>query len=65
VLFSDVDPDDDLATDPPAICMHCLVDDHPEIGAALDLAREHGQVDLDDDGEWVVALPVLTHPAQE
>ena len=54
VLFSDVDPDDDQAADSGLVCMHCLVDDHPEIGAALDFAREHGQVDLDDDGEWIV-----------
>ena len=26
---------------------------HPEIGRGLDLAREHGAADLDDDGEWV------------
>ncbi|HXQ85228.1 MAG: hypothetical protein WCE47_12670 [Gaiella sp.] len=33
--------------------MHCLLDEHPEIGRGLDLAREHGAADLDDDGEWV------------
>ena len=31
----------------------CLLDEHPEIGRGLDLAREHGAADLDDDGAWV------------
>lgn len=56
VILSDVDPDDDDPSDSEVVCLHCLVDDHPEIGVALDLAREHGQVDLDEEGEWVVAI---------
>ena len=31
----------------------CLLDDHPEIGRGLDLAREHGVANLDENGEWV------------
>jgi hypothetical protein len=31
-----------------------LIDDHPELGRGLDIAREYGVADLDDDGEWVV-----------
>ena len=58
VLFSDVDPDNDDATDADLVCMNCLVDDHPEIGAALDSARAHGQVDLDESGVWVVGNEV-------
>ena len=30
------------------VCMHCLLDDHPEIGRGLDLAREYGVADLDE-----------------
>ena len=54
VLFSDVDPDDDDSADTELVCMHCLVDDHPEIGRGLDIAREYGIADLDDEGQWVV-----------
>ena len=32
----------------------CLIDDDPSLGRGLDLAREYGVADLDDDGEWVV-----------
>ncbi len=60
VLFDDApDPEDLPAVGdslPPGItlvCLHCLVDEHPEIGRGLDLARVHGVADLDDDGEWV------------
>ena len=36
------------------VCLHCLIEDHPEIGRGLDIAREYGVADLDDGGEWVV-----------
>ena len=36
------------------VCLGCLIDDHPELGRGLGLAREYGVADLDDDGEWVV-----------
>lgn len=36
------------------VCLDCLLDDHPEIGRGLDIAREYGVADLDDQGEWVV-----------
>jgi hypothetical protein len=32
----------------------CLLEEHPEIGKGLDIAREHLVADLDDHGEWVV-----------
>ena len=49
------DPDDVKAGDSgiSLVCLHCLVDDHPEIGRGLDIAREHGVADLDENGEWV------------
>jgi hypothetical protein len=58
VLFDDApDPGDvDDPIDHPGIamvCLHCLIDDNPEIGRGLDLARKYGLADLDDDGEWV------------
>ena len=36
------------------VCMRCLVDDDPAIGRGLDLAREYGVAELDENGEWVV-----------
>jgi hypothetical protein len=36
------------------VCLHCLINDHPEIGRGLDIAREYGVADLDENGEWVV-----------
>ena len=35
------------------VCVRCLIDDHPEIGRGLDVAREWGSADLDDSGVWV------------
>jgi hypothetical protein len=61
VLFDDApEPDDlpDAGDDPPegitVVCLHCLLDDHPEIGRGLDIAREYGVADLDENGVWVV-----------
>jgi hypothetical protein len=34
------------------ICEHCLLEEHPEAGKGLDLARAHGSAYLAD-GEWV------------
>jgi hypothetical protein len=36
------------------ICLGCLLEEHPEIGRGMDIARKHRVADLDDDGEWVV-----------
>ena len=56
VLFDDApapeeveSPDDDRLE---WVCMHCLLEDFPEIGRGLDLALEHGAADLDENGEW-------------
>jgi hypothetical protein len=58
VLFDDApDPDEVEGPDDPRIslvCLDCLIDDHPELGRGLDIAREHGVADLDESGEWVV-----------
>jgi hypothetical protein len=61
VLFDDAPDPDDLPVDGnelpegiTVVCLCCLLDDHPEIGRGLDIAREYGVADLDDDGEWVV-----------
>lgn len=61
VLFADApDPADvDEHEMHPAIsfvCLHCLIDQHPEVGRGLDVARENGAADLID-GEWVAADP--------
>jgi len=62
VLFEDApDPDDLVAPGSgwlrdgvSLVCMCCLLDEHPEIGRGLDIAREYGVADVDEDGEWVV-----------
>jgi hypothetical protein len=62
VLFADAPdpeeldeaPDDELPPGLTLVCLQCLVDDHPEIGRGLDIAREHGVADLDESGVWIV-----------
>lgn len=61
VLFEDApDPEDlpDAGDELPEgitlVCLDCLIDDHPEIGRGLDIAREYGVADLDENDEWVV-----------
>ena len=60
VLFDDApDPDDlpdegELPEGISLVCLNCLLDDHPELGRGLDLAREYGVADLDENDEWVV-----------
>ena len=61
VLFDDApDPDDlpengnELPEGITVVCLSCLIEDHPEIGRGLDIAREYGVADLDENGEWVV-----------
>jgi hypothetical protein len=60
VLFDDAPDPQDVPEGgdnlPPGItlvCLHCLIEDHPEIGRGLDIAREYGVADLDDGG-WVL-----------
>jgi hypothetical protein len=51
IIFADAPepppPDDLLST----VCLHCLINDHPEAGRGLDLAREKGWAELIE-GEW-------------
>lgn len=62
VLFDDAPEPEEVSEyenpcDHPGIrTMHlaCLLEDHPEIGRGLDIAREHLVADLDENGEWVV-----------
>ena len=43
-------PDDSTLDTLTTICLHCLIDEHPEIGEGLDLARANGTALLDDEG---------------
>lgn len=55
ILFDDApDPGEVEPGDPRIewVCLHCLINDHPEIGRGLDLAREYGAADLVA-GVWV------------
>ena len=66
VLFDDApDPDEVQGPDDPRISLvhlDCLLHEHPELGRGLDIAREYGVADLDDDDEWVVGdLSRLEH----
>lgn len=36
------------------MCLHCLIQDHPEIARGLDIACEYGVADLGEHGEWLV-----------
>lgn len=36
------------------MCMHGLLDEHPEVGRGLDIARKFRIADLDEAGEWAV-----------
>ena len=58
VLFDDApEPDEVHGPEDPRVslvCLHCLLDDHPEIGRGLDIARQYGVADLDENDEWVV-----------
>jgi len=55
VLFDDAPDPDDVAADDERlswVCLHCIIDEHPEIGRGLDLARQHGAADRKT-GEWI------------
>lgn len=56
ILLADAPHADDLVDDDPrvsTVCLDCALDRWPELGRGLDLAREHGEANLDDDtGEW-------------
>lgn len=52
-LFSEP-PDSDTET--ALVCLHCLIDEHPEIGHGLELARDHGEAIREGRG-WTTPLP--------
>ena len=73
VLFEDAPDPDDLPPigEPPAglppglslVCLACLIEDEPDIGRGMDIAREHGLAELDDDGEWQVGMETIPSDA--
>ena len=57
VLYADApDPADVNDIDDPRlhwVCLHCLIEEHPEIGRGLEIARRRRVAELDDGGEWI------------
>jgi hypothetical protein len=51
LLRADAPPEPDGSTPWKLYCVDCVLDESPEIGRGLDLAREHGGAELDG-GEW-------------
>jgi hypothetical protein len=47
-LLPDNIPDERLIT----VCLHCLIDQHPDVGKGLDVARQTGKAIRDDD-DWL------------
>jgi hypothetical protein len=63
ILFADAPSPEDLEDVPVSgslpegitlVHLACLIDDDPDLGRGLDIAREHGVAELDESGEWVV-----------
>ena len=57
ILFDDAPDPGDVTEDDPCItwvCLHCVINDHPEIGPGLDIARQHLVAELDENGDWIV-----------
>lgn len=56
VLLSDAPHADDLTDDDPrlaTVCVHCLIERHPEAGRGLDLARRNGEANRNlETGDW-------------
>ncbi len=57
IVWSDApDHASELADDDPrwgVMCLDCLLDEGPELGRALEIAREHGSAERDPDtGDW-------------
>lgn len=53
VVFADAPPPGEVGDEDAGwLCLHCLIDEHPEVGAALDMARARGEVWLVG-GVWV------------
>jgi hypothetical protein len=45
--------DEDLRPWITFVCLRCLLDDHPEIGRGIEIAREGGVADLNGNGAWI------------
>jgi hypothetical protein len=50
------EPGDD--TDTALVCLHCLIEEHPELGRGLDLARQQGEAVHDERG-WTAATAAV------
>jgi hypothetical protein len=55
VVLEDVSEPEEVSGDEPceAVCLPCLLDEHPELGRGFDLARSHRGTARCDSGEWV------------
>ncbi len=56
VVLEDAPEPDDVSDDEPTqlVCLECLIEEHPELGQGLDLAREHGEIEWDRERDgWV------------
>jgi hypothetical protein len=51
VLDRERDDDETPMEEYASVCLHCLIDEHPELGRAIDLAKETGSA-YRVDGEW-------------
>lgn len=51
VLDRERDDDETPMNDYALVCMHCLIDEHPELGRAMDLAKRTGSA-FRIDGSW-------------
>jgi hypothetical protein len=36
------------------VCLDCLLDNHPKLGRGLEIAREYGVADPDENDKWAV-----------
>jgi len=55
LVFTDAPPPDEIGADTEVgwLCLHCVIEEFPEVGAALELARTVGEVRPDGAGGWV------------
>jgi hypothetical protein len=60
VLFDDAPDPDDLPEDVKpgdgtgidVMCLHCLIEEHPELGRGMDIALRQGLAEFDEHGDW-------------
>jgi hypothetical protein len=51
ILDRERDDDETDINEYKTVCLHCLIDEHPELGRAIDLAKRKGSAHLVN-GEW-------------